>query len=74
MFTENYSGTKCPKCQNTSFEVVKDVPTHSTFELMFLRCFSCKTLISVLESQNVNMNLRKLAKGLSLNLESIPFP
>lgn len=71
MNLENYSGTKCPKCESTSFEVVNDKPIDSNFDLMYIRCFSCKTLISVLEKQNINKNLSKLAKGLNIDLEKI---
>lgn len=70
----NYSGTKCPKCENTSFEVVNDTPTNSTFPMMYCRCNSCKTIISILESQNINSNLHRLAKALRIDLAKITLP
>ena len=65
---ENSSGTKCPSCQNTSFEVVNDIPLKSNFQLMYVRCCSCKTLVSVLEQQNINKNLHKLANKMGFDL------
>lgn len=48
----NYSNSKCPKCGMTSFEVVDETPTKSTYILMFTRCSSCKTVVGVQESYN----------------------
>ena len=71
---ENYSGTKCPKCENTSFEVVNDTPKDSNFKLMYVRCYSCKTLVSVLDFFNLGTQIKKLAKGLNIDLEKIILP
>ena len=62
---ENYSDTKCPKCSNTSFELVGDVPTDSSFELTYLRCKSCKTLINSIPFYDTNSILDEIRKGIN---------
>lgn len=49
MAITNYSGTKCPKCEKTSFEMVEGAPTNSTYKYFYIRCSSCKTFLSVVE-------------------------
>lgn len=66
MLKNNYSGSKCPKCEKTTFEVVQETPIDSKYNLMFIRCSSCKTVISVLESHNINSTLYKIAKKLGI--------
>ena len=73
MITENYSGTKCPKCENTSFETINDTPTHSEFKLTYIRCTSCKTFISCLEHYNIGNTLNRLAIALNINLDEIKY-
>lgn len=69
----NYSGTRCPKCENTSFEMVEDTPTKSEFKLNYIRCSSCKTFISVLEHFNIGNTLNRLAIALKINLDEIKY-
>ena len=68
MFTENYSGTKCPKCQNTSFEEVTDSPLKSLIMINFIRCASCKTAIGIRESESSASLIKELAKRLNVVL------
>ncbi len=42
----NYSGTKCPKCGNATFEMVEDAPTNSEFKFNYIRCYDCKTFLT----------------------------
>lgn len=42
----NTSGTKCPKCQKTQFELVEDRPDNSVLILVYLRCAACHTFLS----------------------------
>ena len=74
MLTNNYSFSKCPKCEKSFFELVEDVPTNSNFKLMYLRCSSCKTVITALEYHNSGTLIKKLAKGLNINLDNIYLP
>lgn len=69
MFTNNYSGSKCPKCEKTSFEVVEETPSKSNFKLEFVRCSYCKMVVGVLEYFNNGELLYKLARKLNINLD-----
>ena len=69
MFRNNYSGSRCPKCENRNFEVVEETPTNSNFKLEFVRCSSCKTVVGVVEFFNNGHLLHKLAKALNINLD-----
>lgn len=69
MFTNNYSHSKCPKCERTQFEVAVETPLHSNFKLQFVRCSSCKTAIGVLEYLNNAALLHKLAEKLNIRLD-----
>lgn len=60
--------SKCPKCENSGFEVVEESPYGSNFKLMFVRCRSCKTAIGVLEYYNVGVLVKKLAEKLNVSI------
>ena len=66
----NYSSSKCPNCVSSSFEVVNETPNHSRFKLQFVRCSSCKTVIGVLEYNNIGALIEILAKKLNIKLFS----
>ena len=68
MITENYSGTKCPKCENTSFEEVTDSPLKSLIMINFIRCTSCKTAIGIREPESSARLIKELAKRLNVTL------
>lgn len=66
----NYSSSKCPKCENTNFEIVEDVPLNSNFKFWYLRCMTCKTLIQAIPFIDLNSRITKLAKALNINLDN----
>lgn len=68
MLTENYSGTKCPKCENTSFEEVKESPLKSLIMVSIIRCVSCKTAIGIRECESSARLIRELARKLNITL------
>ncbi len=68
MLTNNYSGSKCPKCESKNFESVLETPSKSNFKLQFIRCTSCKTVVGVLEYYNLGSLIDKLAKKLNITL------
>lgn len=65
----NYSHSKCPNCQRTSFETVEETPKDSNFKLMFIRCDSCKTVVGVIDYFNIGNLIHKLADKLNVNLD-----
>ncbi len=60
MSKTNFSGTKCPKCEHTAFEIVCDQPTASAREMYYLRCTSCKTFLFVLPLFDINTQIKNL--------------
>jgi len=63
-----YSDSKCPHCQKSGFEVKEESPKNSNFKLMFVRCQSCKTVVSVLEYYNAGHLIHILAEKLNIKL------
>lgn len=74
MFRNNYSHSKCPKCEKSLFELVEDTPTNSNFKFMYLRYSSCKTIVTAVDFLNTGTLIKKLAKALKINLDSISLP
>lgn len=68
MSLRNYSGSKCPSCQSSNFEIEEETPELSSFKLMFVRCKSCKTVVGVLEFSNTSYLIQKLAEKLNITL------
>lgn len=64
----NYSNSKCPKCENMSFEEVRESPLKSLIMVNFIRCISCKTVIGVRECESSAELIKSLAKKLNIKL------
>lgn len=63
----NYSHTKCPKCERTTFELVEDAPAKSGYKMWYLRCSSCHTFLQALDYYNVNVQLDDIKKKLGIS-------
>ena len=61
--------SKCPKCENTDFEAVNETPVNSNFELIFVRCTNCLSIVGVLDFYNVGSLVKKLALKLHIDLD-----
>jgi uncharacterized Zn finger protein len=61
--------SKCPKCENNEFEVVNETPVNSNYDLIFVRCFNCHTVIGVIDYYNVGTLIKKLANKLKIDLD-----
>jgi uncharacterized Zn finger protein len=61
--------SKCPSCSNTEFETVNETPVNSNYELIFVRCTSCKVVVGVVDFYNVGTLIKKLATKLKVDLE-----
>ena len=69
MALNNYSNTKCPKCEATRFELAEDIPSKSNFKLFYLRCSSCKTFLASLDYYSNSLiieDLEKVKKALKI--------
>jgi hypothetical protein len=62
------STSKCPKCESSEFEAVNEVPEKSNFELIFIRCTNCYSVIGVIDYYNVGALVKKLAEKLNIDL------
>jgi hypothetical protein len=61
--------SKCGFCESNVWEVEEEMPRHSKFALLFVRCASCKKAVGVLEQDNVAALLRQLAKKLNIEVK-----
>jgi len=62
----NYSNSKCPKCENSTFELVKDTPESSRFKMFYIRCIKCKTVIGTHDYDNVAVMVEKIMRHLDI--------
>lgn len=63
------NSSKCPKCENSAFEVVNELPVNSNYELIFVRCVNCRTVVGVIDYYNVGTLIKKLALKLKIDLD-----
>jgi len=61
--------SKCPRCSNDEFEAVNETPINSEYELIFIRCTSCKIVVGVIDYYNVGALVKKLASKLKIDLD-----
>ena len=66
----------CPKCENTTFEMVENSPRNSQFKVMFIQCASCGAVIGVADYYNIgNQNvktqeaIKKIARQLNIHVD-----
>ena len=58
--------SKCPRCENTSFEMQENEPRGSGWKYMFIQCARCGTVVGVTEYMNIGALIQKLAKALGV--------
>lgn len=61
----NYSGTKCPKCEKTDFELAEDTPLDSKYKMFYIRCFHCKTFLQATPYIDTTLTLSILEVGIN---------
>lgn len=54
MTIPNSSGTRCPKCENSRFELVEDFPTKSAYKMYYIRCIGCRTFLHAIPYFDTN--------------------
>ena len=54
MAFSNSSGTKCPKCEMSDFEIVEDFPANATYKFYYIRCRSCQTFLQAIPFNDIN--------------------
>lgn len=60
--------SKCPKCENTSFELSIEDIRNAQYKISFIRCSSCGTVVGTNEFYNVGILVKKLAKELGKSI------
>ena len=56
--------SKCPRCENTSFEAKIEAPVGAGRQLLFVRCANCGTVVGVTEWESTNDLLRQIINKL----------
>jgi uncharacterized Zn finger protein len=56
--------SKCPRCENTSFEAKIEAPVGAGRQLQFVRCANCGTVVGVTEWESTNDLLRQIINKL----------
>lgn len=64
MNISNTSGTKCPKCENSSFELGADFPSNSKVKMNYIRCATCKTFLHAVPYFDTNLLLVKIQEDI----------
>jgi len=69
----NISGTKCPKCGHTSFELVRDCPTNSNHDMYYIRCssFSCHTFLHAIPLADTNYLIEETKKSVERRISGV---
>ncbi len=72
----NMAYSKCPKCENKQFEVKLNSPANSNYQLLFVQCSSCGTVIGTMDYSNIGARLNEIEKKIdnlnSSNINSKP--
>ena len=63
------ANSKCPRCSNDKFEAVHETPNNWNYELIFVRCTSCKIVVGVIDHYNVGTLVKELAAKLKIDLD-----
>jgi 4-aminobutyrate aminotransferase-like enzyme len=63
--------SKCSKCETPNFEIVPVKPGTCQFQLTFVQCAKCGTVVGVLESKNINERLDKIESYLATTLSQM---
>lgn len=49
--------SKCPKCNNTFFELEENSPSGSNYKLLFVQCSSCGSVLGVMDFFNIGTKI-----------------
>lgn len=47
------STSRCPKCENSTFEIVTNSPIKSKYKYAFVQCSKCGSVVGVLDFYNI---------------------
>jgi hypothetical protein len=54
--------SKCPKCDNTYFEVTENSPSKSNYKLLFVQCSKCGSVVGTMDYYNIGARISELEK------------
>lgn len=61
--------SRCIKCLSTRFEMVPANIPNYRFNLYFIQCASCGSVIAIHEQQNIGAMISRLAEKLGVSLD-----
>ena len=56
--------SKCPRCENTSFEAKIEAPVGAGRQLLFVRCANCGAVVGATERESTNDLLHQVINKL----------
>jgi hypothetical protein len=63
------SSSKCPKCENSTFELAIETPKKANYKFYFIRCSSCGTVVGTHEYYHIGALIHQLAEKLHVKLD-----
>jgi hypothetical protein len=66
--------SQCGKCGGLVWEISKERPSQSNFDIHFVRCASCKVPVAAMEYYSVSnevMHLKREVESLSRNIQNL---
>jgi transcription initiation factor TFIIIB Brf1 subunit/transcription initiation factor TFIIB len=64
--------SKCPKCNNTSFELVQKELTNSPQQYQFIQCASCGCVVGISDIPHMPSLVKSLADTINKNITNLP--
>lgn len=68
--------SRCPKCDNESFEMVEVEPGNWRFKIMFVQCAACGAVVGTMDYFNLStliLELKDKLDNIELKLEDIEY-
>lgn len=62
----NMPKSKCPKCENETFEIQHNSPTGSKYRVAFVQCSKCGTVVGVTDENDTAALLGPIYKQLGI--------
>jgi endogenous inhibitor of DNA gyrase (YacG/DUF329 family) len=58
--------SKCPECGNTTFEIEYEKPLRTRFQIAFVKCSKCGTVVGVTDKNDTAALLAPIYKKLGI--------
>lgn len=61
--------SRCPKCENSFFEVKESSPSGSNYKIMFVQCSKCGSVVGTMDYWNIGTLVKDLEKKINRNYD-----